>query len=288
MDKRTELGEFLRSRRAALSPEDIGLASFGGRRRVAGLRREELAQVAGVSADYYTRLEQGRGRNVSESVLDALAEALRLSEAERAHLRDLARPARARRHSRPQRVRPQVQLMLDSLQGVPAFVLGRRMDILAWNAMACALITDFSQLPPARRNMLRIAFGPDSTARDLYPDWSAVGRDTVGYLRQDAARYPDDPEVLELIGELSLHSADFRRWWAAHPVHSKTHGQKLFDHPLVGEMALSYECFSPNDDPDQVLITYTAEPASASAVALAHLATLVASPASAAAVNWVG
>jgi transcriptional regulator with XRE-family HTH domain len=279
MDDRTELGEFLRSRRSALSPEDLGMASFGGRRRVAGLRREELAQLAGVSVDYYTRLEQGRGRNVSESVLDAIATALRLTEAERTHLRDLARPARSRRRSKPQRIRPQVQQILDSLQGIPATVLGRRMDILGWNDLASALMTDFAKLAPRDRNMLRIVFGDNQESRDLYPDWSSIGRDTVGYLRQDAARYPDDPELLELIGELSLHSADFRRWWAAHPVHSKTHGQKRFDHPLVGEMTLSYDCFSPTADPDQVLITYTAEPGSASALALSRLAAVSSAPA---------
>ncbi|WP_163510255.1 helix-turn-helix transcriptional regulator [Fodinicola acaciae] len=274
MDARTELGEFLRTRRSALNPADVGLTPFGGRRRVAGLRREELAQLAGVSVDYYTRLEQGRGRNVSDAVLDALARALRLDDAETRHLRDLAHPTRVTRRTKTQRVRPQVQQIMDALVEVPAVVLGRRMDVLAWNGLAAALITDFGALPAKERNMIRLSFGDDESFRDLYPDWPTVGKETVAYLRQDAGRYPDDPQLLALVGEMSVRSAQFRKWWAAHPVHSKTHGTKRFDHPLVGLMTLTYDAFIAADDPDQMLISYTAEPGSASAAALSRLAAL--------------
>jgi transcriptional regulator with XRE-family HTH domain len=272
VDPRTELGEFLRSRRSALHPEQVGLTAFPGRRRVAGLRREELAMVAGVSVDYYTRLEQGRGHNVSDAVLNALATALRLSDDEAAHLRALARPVRSRRPVRAQRVRPQVQQMMDALHHVPAMVLGRRMDVLAWNPLAAALITDFGALPPAERNMIRIVFGGDDAHRELYPDWTAVGKDTVAYLRQYAGRFPDDPQLLALVGEMSVRSDEFRKWWAAHAVRAKTRGEKRFDHPLVGPMTLAYDCFEYAEDAEQVLVTYTAEPGSASAAALERLA----------------
>jgi len=267
MDTRRELGEFLKSRRARLRPEEVGIPIVG-QRRVPGLRREELAQLAGVSADYYVRLEQGRAGHPSESVLDSIASALRLDDAERAHLNDLARPTRRRRRSaRPERVRPELQLLLDALDHVPAVVLGRRMDVLAWNRLAAALIVDFGSLSPEQRNMPRLVFLDDS-AGPLYPDWQQAARDTVAFLRLQAGRHPDDPALAELIGELSMKSEDFRRWWARHDVKEKTHGHKRMEHPSVGELTLYFETLSLRGDADQVLVTYVAEPGSESETAM--------------------
>jgi len=267
VDNRRELGAFLRSRRARVPPEEVGLA-HPGRRRVPGLRREELAQLAGISADYYVRLEQGRGGHPSDGVLDAIARALSLDDAERAHLYDLARPARPRRRvSRPERVRPELQLLLDALDRVPAFVLGRRMDVLAWNRLAAALLVDFGALPPGQRNTARLVF-LDEGMRSKYPAWEQAARETVAHLRLLAGRHPDDPALMELIGELSMKSEDFRRWWARHDVREKTHGIKRMQHPLVGPLTLFYETLAPRGDPNQVLVTYVAEPGSASETAL--------------------
>ncbi|WP_043627060.1 helix-turn-helix domain-containing protein [Nonomuraea candida] len=274
MDRAQQLTEFLKARRARLHPDDVGAGSFGGRRRVPGLRREELALLAGVSVDYYTRLEQGRARNVSGDVLDAVADALRLDHDERAHLHNLARPAPARRRrARPQRVGPELRQALDALTGAPAYVIGRRLDILAWNDLAAALITDFAALPAGERNMARLVF-LDETSKDLYPDWPAKARDTVANLRKDAGRYPDDPELATLIGDLSLHSADFRRLWADHNVHGKTRGRKRFAHPRLGELALDYIAMTAPDDPDLTLMIYSAPPGSGAATNLRLLASL--------------
>ncbi|MFF0472455.1 helix-turn-helix transcriptional regulator [Streptomyces sp. NPDC004284] len=276
MDLSTELGEFLRSRRARLKPQDVGLPEFGRHRRVPGLRREELAQLAGVSAAYYTRLEQGHGRNVSMEVLDAIARALRLSDAERAHLTHLAKPTVKKRQraaiARPQRVRPGIQHLLDAMEGLPAFVLGRRGDVLAWNRMARALMGDFEAREPGDRNMARMVF-LDPNTRDLYVDWGCKAVEVVSTLRLYAGRYPEDKELLALVGELSVRSEEFRSLWAAHTVTDKGHGRKRIRHPLVGEMTLFYEALKvPGDDPDLMLVTYQAEPGSASADALRLLA----------------
>ncbi|MEU2115485.1 helix-turn-helix transcriptional regulator [Streptomyces sp. NPDC016459] len=276
MDPSAELSEFLRSRRARLKPQDVGLPEYGRHRRVPGLRREELAQLAGVSAAYYTRLEQGHGRNVSMEVLDAIARALRLSDTERAHLTHLAKPTVKKRQraaiARPQRVRASLTQLLDSMDGVPAFVLGRRLDILAWNRMARALIGDFAAWEPAERNMPRMIF-LDPNARDLYVDWECKAVEVVSVLRLYAGCYPDDPLLLALVGELSVRSEEFRSLWAAHTVTDKGHGTKRLRHPLVGELTLSYESLKvAGDDPDLVLVTYHAEPGTASADALRLLA----------------
>ncbi|MFG2987990.1 helix-turn-helix transcriptional regulator [Streptomyces sp. NPDC048257] len=259
------LGEFLRTRRSHLRPEDLALPDFGGRRRVAGLRREEIAQLAGVSVDYYTRMEQGRVPNPSPAVLDALAHALRLDRDETAHLHRLtqaqstaARTA-TRRPAPSQRVRPMLQRLLDELTDLPAMVMGRRMDILAWNQGASALFGDYAALPQAERNIARITF-LDPSSRNLYADWTACARENVAYLRLAAGRHPDDPELANLIGELSMKSEDFRRWWAEHSVQDKTAGTKQFHHPVVGDLELSYETLRSAEDPDQALITYAAEP----------------------------
>jgi len=267
-----QLGEFLRSRRARVQPEDLGLPVFGRRRRVPGLRREEVAQLAGVSVDYYVRLEQGRGQGASDAVLDAVARVLRLDATERSHLHDLARPPREPRPPAPTAVRPAVQLLLDTVAG-PAFVLGRCMDVLAWNALADAVI-GLSALPPGRRNMARQAF-LDPAARAFYPQWRTVAAETVAHLRLDAARRPGDAAMAALVADLSAGSELFRELWQEHGVQEKSHGRKLLDHPLVGRLDVGYEALALPGDPDQLLVVYTAEPGSPTADRLATLATAV-------------
>ncbi|MER5934664.1 helix-turn-helix transcriptional regulator [Streptomyces sp. NPDC002054] len=267
-----ELRDFLRSRRARTSPDETGLGPVTSRRRVPGLRREEVARLAGISVDYYVRLERGRNPNASASVLEAVARALRLDAAERAHLFDLARPkpASARRRTvAPQRVRPGLLRLLDSLTGTPAMIMGHRLDVLAANPLAKALYTDFDALPHRDRNLARFIF-LDPTARDLLTDWETAACGTVAALRLYAGRHPHDPRLAELVGELSVHDEDFSQWWADHDVLEYTHGTKQYRHPLVGELTLDYESLTLPDDPDQALYLYTAEPDSPSAHAL-HL-----------------
>ena len=252
----------------------MGAGDFGTQRRVPGLRREELALLAGVSVDYYTRLEQGRARRVSTEVLDAVARALRLTNDERAHLHNLAHPTPTRkRPARPQQVGPEMHQALRALTGVPAYIIGRRLDILAWNEPARLLIADFPALPVHERNMARLVFLDDS-ARDLYPDWDTKARDTVANLRFDAGRHPDDSQLATLVGELSLHSADFRRLWADHNVRGKTRGRKRFAHPLVGELTLDYVAMKAPDDPDMTMMIYSTRTGSEAEEALNLLAAL--------------
>ncbi|MDX3214122.1 helix-turn-helix transcriptional regulator [Streptomyces sp. ME02-6991-2B] len=270
------MAEFLRSARSRLTPQEAGLDDPGlGRRRVSGLRREELAQLAGVSVDYYTRLEQGRSPRASAEVLDALATALHLDDAERSHLQTLARPRPARRRGRPrpQRVHPATWDLLDTLQQTcrPAFVLGRRLDVLAHNQLAGRLITDFRALPAAERNQARFVF-LDPHARELYRDWTRVAEDTAAMLRLDAGRYPDDPALSALVGELSIRSQEFRRFWSDNKVHRRTTGTKDYHHPLIGDLTITYQALTPADDPDQTLFVYGTESGSASASALGLLA----------------
>ncbi|MFD9691176.1 helix-turn-helix transcriptional regulator [Kitasatospora sp. NPDC059088] len=270
------LGDFLRSRRARIQPEEVGLPAHG-RRRVQGLRREEVAQLAGVSVDYYIRLEQGRGGSASDAVLDAVARVLRLDEAETAHLRSLNRPPKETpaRVRGDRRVRPGTRLLLDLMAGVPAFVLGRRMDVLAWNALGDA-VNGFSERaaagkPGAPLNQVRDAF-LDPAARTLYRQWDAVAAETVAQLRRDAGLHPDDPALAALVGELSVRSEEFRRLWADHLVREKTSGVKLLRHPLVGDLDLGFETLAVQGSPDQVLVAYTAAPGSPTAQRLALLA----------------
>ncbi|MFG3408007.1 helix-turn-helix domain-containing protein [Streptomyces sp. NPDC048142] len=274
LDRRAELSEFLRTRRAKLQPQDVGLPDFGRHRRVPGLRREELAQLAGVSVAYYTRLEQGNGRNVSAEVLDAIARALRLTDAEHAHLTHLARPARHKKKRRParvQRVRTGLLYLLDSMDGIPAYVTGARSDILAWNPMAAAVFGDWGALSPGERNWARLVFLSPGY-RDLFVNWDSKASDMVSYLRLYAGCHPDDPELSALVGELSVKSDEFRRLWATHNVKEKGHGVKLLRHPLAGDLTLSYETLNLPDDEEQHLVTYHAEPGSESAQALRLLA----------------
>lgn len=271
------MAEFLRSARSRLTPAQAGLDDPGlGRRRVSGLRREELARLAGVSVDYYTRLEQGRSRSASAEVLDALATALHLDDAERSHLHTLARPRprpARRRHPRPQRVHRATWDLLDALQQTcrPAFVLGRRLDVLAHNQLAARLITDFHALPAAERNQARFVF-LDPHARELYRDWTRVAADTAAMLRLDAGRHPDDPALSALVGDLSIHSKEFRRLWSDNKVHRRTTGTKDYHHPLVGDLTVTYQALTPADDPDQILFVYGTEPHSPSETALRLLA----------------
>jgi transcriptional regulator with XRE-family HTH domain len=270
--KRIELGEFLRTRRAKISPHQAGLTPAPTVRRVPGLRREEVAQLAGVSVDYYVRLERGRNVNVSEAVLDAIARTLQLTSDERSHLFTVARPARTRpRPLPPQRVRPGLYRILETLTEAPALVIGRRTDILATNQLARALYTDFDALPRRERNVTRFTF-LDENARTLYDDWEGIARTSVAALHLYAGQHPHDPQLAELIGELSLRDPDFRTWWADHDIQRRTYGTKRFHHPLVGDLTLDYEALDVAGDPDQTLGIYTAEPGSPSAQALRLLA----------------
>jgi transcriptional regulator with XRE-family HTH domain len=279
MDTHAELREFLHLRRARLRPEDAGFPTYGARRRVPGLRREELAQLAGISVDYYTRLEQGRLTNVSVDVLDAVGRALRLDATERDHLFNLAQPVPVDRRaaSRPQRVRPGVQRLLDSLHSVPAFVIGPRLDVLAWNRLASALIANFDEMTPEQRNLCRFMF-LDEDSKRLYVDWEEVARQDVAILRCYAGRHPDDRQLAALVGELSVKDERFRAWWGQHEVREKTHGRKQYHHPLVGELTVDYESIVLAGNPEQQLITYTVEPGSPSQEALSMLASWAAEP----------
>ncbi|MGW2328494.1 helix-turn-helix transcriptional regulator [Streptomyces sp. NPDC001700] len=278
MEQNAELADFLRSLRARLGPSEAGLAPGRGARRVPGLRREEAAHLAGVSTDYYTRLEQGRHPNVSETVLDALARGLRLDDDERTHLFDLARPptrtARTprRRPERVQRVRPEVHQMLDILGGVsPAFIANHRQDVLAANALARALITDWDSLPYRERNFARYVL-LDPAARELYENWDEAAEIVVANLRLESGRHPDDALLNELIGEAVVKVPEFSAWWDSHRVAQCAHGTQHFHHPVVGQFTLRHETLAFPADPDQTVCVYTAEPGSASAQALALLA----------------
>ncbi|MEU6354473.1 helix-turn-helix transcriptional regulator [Streptomyces sp. NPDC047072] len=264
-----DLGDFLRSRRARIRPEEVGLASYG-RRRVPGLRREEVAQLAGVSVDYYIRLEQGRGPSVSDAVLDAIARVLRLDETEHAYLLAVARPPKktGRRPAAP-RIRPGIQILLDGMERTPAFVLGPAMDVLAWNALADAL-GGFSRMAPARRNTaLQLFLDPEG--HEIYPDWAAIAAQTVAHLRLGAGAHPEDRRLREVVGELSLKSEDFRRLWADHQVKACMFGVKRVRHPVAGLLTLPYESLKLPETPDHSLVAYTPEPGSETAERLALL-----------------
>jgi transcriptional regulator with XRE-family HTH domain len=257
--EKSELGAFLKARRAELTPQELGLQDAGNYRKVTGLRREEAAQLAAISVDYYTRLEQGRIQ-ASASVLAALARALRLSEDQQAYMYELAGKADARpRRRRAQQARPAIQRLLDQLTATPAFVLGQRMDILAWNAGAAALYTDFSALPPRHRNYIRLIF-THPAIRAMHQVWEHDAHDAVGVLRMEAARDAGDPDLALLVGELSLRDPDFRRWWGTHEVTSTARGRKQYRHALVGELALDCDTWDSPDGSGQRLVVLTAEP----------------------------
>ncbi len=264
------------SRRAKITPEQAGLTSYGSR-RVPGLRREEVAVLAGVSVPYYTRIERGDMRGVSDSVLEALARALHLDEAERAHLFDLAVAVRPTSSPRPQRApkkraRPSIQHILDGLTGAAAFVHNARLDNLAANQLGRALYSGmFSRAAgPGPANSARYVF-LDPGAREFYADWERAASDVVAILRTAAGRDPYDRDLSDLVGELSTQSAEFRTRWAAHNVRFHDTGSKDFHHPVVGDISLTYNRMELAADPGLALTIYTAEPNSKSAEALAIL-----------------
>ena len=287
VDTKDDIREFLASRRAKLTPTQAGLPAYGANRRVPGLRREEVAMLAGVSSDYYVRLERGNLRGVSESVLDALARALQLDEAERAHLFDLARAANAapdaRRRRSPQRVRPGVQRVLDAITAAPAWVRNGRADFLAANSLGRALYAPIFDDPVQPANTARFCF-LSSQAQDFYADWDRTANDMVAILRAEAGRNPYDKSLTDLIGELSTRSDEFRLRWAAHNVRFHRTGHKQLHHPVVGDLDLSYEAMElPGEG--MTLLVYTAEPASPTADALNLLASWTATAAHLAAPN---
>lgn len=276
MTGKTQLGAFLQARRSQLRPDDVGLPTYGERRRVPGLRREELALLAGVSASYYTRLEQGQSPSASAEVLDALARALRLEESERRHLHALAQADRRRprpRRPAPERVTDATGQLLDVLADVPAIVLGRRTDVLAWNRLGHALFAghlDFAapQTPAERPNMARLVF-LDGHTRELYADWPAKARAVVGNLRLVAGQYPDDAALYALVGELSAKSAEFAALWADHRVKACSVAAYEMRHPLVGAFTVLQQTLS--SGPGPAVVVATTEPGSPSRAALALL-----------------
>jgi transcriptional regulator with XRE-family HTH domain len=275
MDSRNEIRDFLISRRARITPEQAGLPAYGGNRRVLGLRREEVAMLAGVSVDYYIRMERGNARGVSDSVLENLARALHLDDAERAHLYDLARAAnngaRAPRRPAKQQVRPAVQRLLDAMTMAPVYVRNGRMDVLAANRLGRALFAPLFGSPAKPTNLARFIF-LDPAAPEFYQEWDRLASDTVALLRADAGRNPTDRWLSDLIGELSTRSDIFRVRWADHNVRQHRSGIKHFHHPVVGDISLAYESLELVADPGLVLNGYSAEPGSASQDALNLLA----------------
>ena len=285
MDSRKDLRDFLTTRRGRITPQQAGLPTYGGHRRVPGLRREEVALLAGVSVEYYTRLERGNAGGVSDSVLEALVRVLHLDDAERAHLYDLTRGTTAARTRRPARpgVRPGVTQLMDAMADVPAFVQNGRLDVPAANRLARALYSDmFDDAGPSGRsgrvpNHARYVFlDPRSTA--FYPDWHKTAADVVTQLRAETGRSPDDRELTSLIGELTTRSREFSTLWATHDVRWHTTGTKRYHHPVAGDLTLAYEAMALAADPGQTLVTFTAEPHSPSQQALTFLASWAPSP----------
>jgi transcriptional regulator with XRE-family HTH domain len=262
------LGAFLRARRALLEPADFDLPDYG-RRRVKGLRREELAMLAGVSPHYYARLERGSDRHPSPQVIDALAQALRLDEQGRAHLREIAAPAppARRRQRRREKVAPGMEVLMARWHAEPAVVIGRYRDVLAATPVATLVNPAFA----AGTNLLRHAF-LDPTSRDVYPDWEAVARGGVAGLRASAGADASDSRLTELVGELSVASEEFRQLWARHDARERTEGSKRYLTQLVGPIALEFVTFSVNGADGQTLYVFYAEPGSEDEHALAHLA----------------
>ena len=274
VDNRAEIREFLATRRAKITHDQAGLASGGGRRRVPGLRREEVAVLAGVSTEWYTRLEKGNIRGVSDDVLDAVARALQLDEAERLHLFNLARAAKptnpTRRRSQPS-VRPSIQRLLASMASAPAFVRNGRLDILAINPLGQALYSPAYEDPGRPVNLARFAFlDPRSTT--FYPDWNDAANSTVALLRSEAGRDPYNRNLTDLIGELATRSEEFRVRWAAHNVLLHRTGTKHFHHPIVGAIDVAFDSMDLPADAGLTLTAYSAEPGTPSEDALKLLA----------------
>jgi transcriptional regulator with XRE-family HTH domain len=264
-----ELGEFLRLRRAALQPEDVGVVGYGIR-RVPGLRREEIAMLAGVSTTYYTRLEQGQSINASESVIQSIARAMNLTPDERVHLLDLARArstSRRRPPAKPDRARPGTLKLIHSLPNTPAVILGRRSEVLGWNSLGHRLVAGHLDVESpddleSRPNTTRMMFLDEHT-RELYGRWHEEAERAVSSLRVLAAKDPDDLDMTALVGELCLKSPEFGRLWAKHPVTACVSGAKFFRHPDVGDFELSFEVLSLPDEPMHRVLLFTPDPGSA-------------------------
>ncbi|MFD6394537.1 helix-turn-helix domain-containing protein [Nocardia sp. NPDC060259] len=277
-DQSGQLGAFLKACRARVRPEQVGLTPYGERRRVPGLRREELTLLAGVSPSYYARLEQGQSRNASPEVLDAIAAALALTATERRHLHSLAESAGRRRHTRPAPIEhpdPALLELLDAMPSVPALVLGRRSDVLAWNPLGHALLApnldpDCPAVPGRRPNMTRMVF-LDPDTRALYTDWPRKAGAVVGNLRLVAGAHPDDPALASLIGSLTMASPEFGTLWNDHRVQACATAHYQLHHPLIGDLTITQQTLRSVEHPDQTLVTCTAPPDSPSASALAVL-----------------
>lgn len=277
MDIRADLREFLTSRRARLTPAEAGLPDYGGRRRVPGLRREEVALMAGMSVEYYVRLERGNAAGVSESVLEGISRALQLDDAERAHLYDLVRaandglqPNRRRPRARAQQVRPGVQQLLDAMDGVPAFVQNGRLELVAMNRLGRAVFSPMLVQPRRPVDFGRFVF-LDPLAQGFYRDWESAAQQTVAILRAEAGRSPHDRALTELVGELATRSEPFRGLWASHDVREHRTGVKSITHPVVGDLDLDFEALDLSSDRGLQLIAYSAAPGSPSRDALALL-----------------
>ena len=278
MDTRSDIREFLTTRRARLTPDQVGLPDFGGRRRVPGLRREEVALIAGMSIEYYVRLERGNATGVSEAVLEGISRALRLDDAERSHLYDLVRaanqgahPQRRRGRARAQQVRPGVHQLLDAMENVPALVQNGRLDILAINRLGHAVFSEMYVQPQRPTNFGRFVF-LDPRAQTFYRDWDNAAHQTVALLRTEAGRAPHDRALTDLVGQLSTRSDAFRTLWASHDVRDHRTGTKAITHPVVGDLDLSYEAMGLSSEPGLLLLAYTAAPGSPSHDALRVLA----------------
>jgi transcriptional regulator with XRE-family HTH domain len=275
MTNRDEVRDFLSSRRARITPDRAGLAVYGGNRRVPGLRREEVALLAGMSVDYYNRVERGNLQGVSEAVLSSIVRALQLDEAETGHLFDLARAANTspvkRRRSSAQSVRPSLQRLLDSMTDAPAWIRNNRHDFVAGNRLGYALYSEIFTDPIRPANTARFVF-LNERSKPFYPDWEKSADDIVAILRSEAGSNPFDRDLSDLIGELSTRSETFRTRWAAHNVRFHRTGIKHLHHPEVGDLELSYESLELTSDPGLILLAYTAEPGSASEDGLRLLA----------------
>lgn len=274
------IGEFLKSRRARLTPADVGLPEFGGRRRVPGLRREEVALLAGMSPEYYRKFERGNAHGVSESIVDSVGHALRLDEAERAHLADLVRSVSAGSHPKRQRpvarrsqVRTGVQRMIDAMTALPVLIQNGKLDVVATNTLGRELFSELFRGQAEPANAARFVF-LDTRSEVFYRDWDRNARQVVALLRAEAGRWPEDRELSALIGELSTRSGQFRRLWAAHDVREHRTGLKEIHHPVVGDLTLSFEVLDLATDRALQMVVFTAEDAThASALlALEHIA----------------
>jgi transcriptional regulator with XRE-family HTH domain len=285
MDTPNDVREFLTSRRARLTPEQAGLPDFGGRRRVPGLRREEVALLAGMSVEYYIRFERGNAKGVSEAVLEGISRALKLDDAERSHLYDLVRAANEgvhpqRRRGRPktQQVRPSIQQLIDAMADVPVFVQNGRLDILATNKLGRAVFSELYVQPQRPANFGRFVF-LDSRAESFYRDWDDAAYQTVALLRSEAGRSPHDRVLSDLVGELSTQSDRFRILWASHDVREHRTGIKRVTHPIVGDLDLQFEAMDLSSERGLQLIAYSAAPGSPTADALKVLASWTATDA---------